>query len=375
MSIPLNADDWRRLARRRLPRMVFDFLEGGAEGEAGLERNRTAFAQWDFAPRRLADVSRRSLAVRVLGRDHAMPLFIAPTGLNGIYRPGADAMLARAASAAGIPFALSTASNAAIEEIARVAEGVKWFQLYVMHRDIARTLTRRARNAGFDALILTVDVPVNGYRERDLRNGFGMPPRYTPRVLWGGLTHPAWSLDLLRHGFPRLRNFDAIEASDPAVQAALLRREMDASFDWDALAALRDAWPRPLIVKGILREDEVSRCAALGVDAVILSNHGGRQIDGAIAPITALAGMTRKEAPLLMLDSGIRRGADVLKALCLGAGMAGVGRAALYALAAGGEAGVTAWLSSVRDEMDRLLALLGVTSPGELGPELLHRAA
>lgn len=375
MPTPLTADDWRRLARRRLPRMVFDFLEGGAEGEAALDRNRTAFAQWDFAPRRLADVSRRSLAVRVLGRDHAMPLFIAPTGLNGIYRPGADAMLARAAAAAGIPFALSTASNAAIEEIAQAGEGVKWFQLYVMHRDIARALTRRALDAGFDALILTVDVPVNGYRERDLRNRFGMPPRYTPRVIWDGLTHPAWSLDLLLHGLPRLRNFDAIEAVDPAVQAALLRREMDASFDWNALAALRGAWPRPLIVKGILREDEVRRCAALGVDAVILSNHGGRQIDGAIAPLTAMAGMTRKDAPLLMLDSGIRRGADVLKALCLGAGMAGVGRAALYALAAGGEAGVTAWLSSLRDEMDRLLALLGVTSPGELGPELLHRAA
>ncbi|MFV0385994.1 alpha-hydroxy-acid oxidizing protein [Paracoccus sp. (in: a-proteobacteria)] len=359
MSGIFSTHDFRERARRRLPRMIFDYLEGGAGDERGLDANTRAFHDWHFLPRRLVDVSRRDLSAPLWDCRHSLPLYIAPTGFNGALRHGADAMLARAAAQAGIPFALSTAATAPIEEIAREGEGEKWFQLYVLHREISAAMCKRALDAGYSALILTVDVPLNGYRERDMRNGFGLPPRYTPRTIWDGVTHPQWSLDFLRHGVPRLKNFETSDGHDPEVQAALMKRQMDASFDWEALAVLRDQWPKRLMVKGILRADDAARCIAMGCDAVILSNHGGRQLDDTIAPVRVLpeiaAGL---DAPVLM-DSGIRRGDDVLKALCLGASMVGLGRAALYAVAAGGEDGVLRLLAILRDEIDRGLAMLG----------------
>lgn len=364
MAKALNAHDYRRRAKNRLPRIVFDYLEGGAEDEIGLKRNCTAFGQWELLPGRLRDVSKRSFETSFLGHRHAMPVFVCPTGVNDILRPGADAMIARAAAKAGIPFALSTAASMSIEEVAKVCDGEKWFQLYVLHREIAKMLVRRARDADYDALILTVDVPVNGYRERDFRNGFGLPVRYSPRMLLDGIRHPAWTYDYLRNGTPRMRNFETPESQNAEMQAALLRREMDASFDWDALAALRDEWQKPLIIKGILRSDDVARCKAMGVDAVILSNHGGRQLDTAPPSISVLDDMEvgmKDEADLpLLLDSGVRRGSDVVKALCLGASMVGIGRPLLYAVAADGEAGCNDFLKLLAQDIDRTLALMGV---------------
>lgn len=363
--------DYRARARCRLPRMVFDYLEGGAEHERGLARNVDAFEDWRFLPRHLVDVSTRSLETRLWDRTMRLPVYVSPTGLNGLLRAGGDAMLARAAARAGIPFALSTASNISIEEAAQACDGEKWFQLYVMNRDIAWTMVERARAAQYDALILTVDVPLNGYRERDMRNGFQVPARYTPRTVLDGMLHPFWSLDFLRNGVPKLRNFETLAATSLEAQAAIMSRKMDASFAWDDLAALRDKWQGRLIVKGLGRVQDAVACAELGVDAVVLSNHGGRQVDGAEAPIRLVEQTAAAAGIPVFMDSGARRGSDVVKALCLGASMVGLGRPLLYALAADGEAGVDHLLGVLADEMDRTLALIGARDIPGLDRSLL----
>ncbi len=373
MRDPINVDDFRVLARRRLPKLVFDYLDGGAEDETGLARNRDAFCHVRFVPRRLVDVSRRTLATTLFERPLDAPFMIAPTGLNGLLWPRGDIALARAARAAGIPFVLSTASNVTLEALAEKAGGDLWFQLYVLHAAAAENLVARASRAGYRTLVLTTDVALNGKRERDLRNGFGVPMRFGARTLLDGLTHPRWSAGLLRHGMPRLENFATDTIDDPQLQAALLRREMDASFDWEALRRLRDRWPHRLVVKGLLHEADVTRCAALGIDGVVLSNHGGRQLDAAIAPLGALARLARPACATL-LDGGVRRGSDIATALALGADAVLVGRAVLYGLAAAGEDGASEVIRLLKDELDRTLALLGCASVAALGRDLLDGA-
>lgn len=369
----LSTHDFRRRAKQRLPRMVFDYLEGGAEDESALSRNCTAFEAMQFLPRRLVDVAKRSSKTKLWGKQFDLPAFIAPTGLNGLFRPRGDAMLARAAAKANIPFALSTASNMSIEEIAKEGDGEKWFQLYVLYREIANIMCDRALKAGYEALILTVDVAVNGYRERELRNHFALPVKYRPKTLLDGALHPRWALDFMRHGVPELRNFDTLENVSPEMRAALIRRQMDASFDFDALKKLRDRWPKKLIVKGILRVDDAKKCAKASVDAIIVSNHGGRQIDGAIPALDALEQIAAAVDIPVLFDSGVRRGSDIVKACCLGAKMAGLGRAVLYALGADGEAGVERCIEILKDEIDRHQALLGAPEIKDLTADLLKK--
>ncbi|WP_249674404.1 alpha-hydroxy-acid oxidizing protein [Pseudomonas abieticivorans] len=371
-STPLNVADYRELARRRLPSMVFDYLEGGAEDEKGLAHNREVFDGLRLKPKRLVDVSQRDVSSTLFGRAHAMPLLIGPTGLNGALWPQGDLALARAAARAGIPFVLSTASNLSIEDVARQCDGELWFQLYVVHRTLAEQMVERALAAGYTTLVLTTDVGVNGYRERDLRNAFKMPMSYTPRVMLDGCLHPRWSLDLLRHGMPALANFVSSEAPSLEVQAALMSRQMDASFDWQALRWLRDKWPHVLLVKGLLDDGDAARCIALGVDGVILSNHGGRQLDGAISPIEVLAQTAASVDAPVLVDSGFRRGADIVKALCLGADAVLLGRATLYGLAARGEAGVDDVLRLLKADIDRTLAQIGCPSVAQLSADYLH---
>jgi (S)-mandelate dehydrogenase len=270
MVRPHSVEDYRSLAARRLPRMVFDYLDGGAESERGLRRNCAAFEDICFEPWRLLDVSQRDLSTEMFGRRQQMPVVIAPTGLNGALWPDGDVLLARAAAKAGIPFALSTASSATIEEVADRAGGDLWFQLYVVQRALAEALTRRALVSGYKTLVLTVDVPVNGKRERDMRNGFAIPFRYSPAAVMDCALHPKWLLRQLRHGLPQLANFAGADASDVNAQAALMSRKMDASFAWDDLKALRDSWPHTLIVKGLLRVDDAARCIDPGADAVVI---------------------------------------------------------------------------------------------------------
>jgi (S)-mandelate dehydrogenase len=372
---PINVADFRKLARSRLPRIVFDFLEGGAEDELGLRRNREAFDAIHFQPRRLVDVSRRSTATTLFGKRVAAPLVIAPTGLNAILWPDGDLALARAAARAGIPFALSTASTSSIEAVARASDAELWFQLYVVHRRLAEQLVRRARDAGFTTLILTTDAGVNGKRERDLRNGFGVPMKYSPPTILDVLAHPRWTRDLLIHGVPRLANFAGDAVRDAEVQAALMRRQMDASFGWSDLAWLRDLWPHTLLVKGILHADDAVRCARLGIDGVILSNHGGRQLDGAVASIQVLPTVASATDIPILVDSGVRRGADVVKAVALGSRAVLLGRAPLYGLAARGEQGVVDVLDILRAEIDTTLAQVGCAGIDDLSRDVIWRGS
>ncbi len=370
MAHLITVEDYRKLAARRLPRMVFDYLDGGAEGERGLARNLGAFANVRLRPRRLVDVSRRDLSIELFGRRQNLPLVIAPTGLNGALWPDRDVLLARAAAAAGIPFVLSTAATTTIEDVADRAGGDLWFQLYVVQRPLAEALTKRALAAGYKTLVLTVDVSVNGKRERDLRNGFAIPFRPSARSVLDAARRLAWLLRQVRHGLPQLANFgDAGRKGDVNAQAALMKRQMDASFAWNDLDALRQSWPHVLVVKGICRVEDAKRCEALGVDAVVLSNHGGRQLDDTPAPLALLRGTAGQLSRPVLTDSGIRRGADVVKSVALGASAVMLGRATLYGLAARGGAGVAHVLDILRAEIDTTLALLGRSPVAALQPD------
>lgn len=354
----LNVEEYRRKARRLLPRFVFDYLDGGSEDEVALKENRRAFEAIKMTPRLLNNVSVRDQSVEWFGQRLPMPIVIAPTGLNGLYRRDGDILLARAASRLGIPFTLSTASNNSIEDVAKASNGDLWFQLYVMNRDFADQLVDRALAADFSHLVLTVDVAMGGKRERDERNNFVMPFRFRPRTIADILCHPRWLWDVGRYGAPSMANLATDMVTDPNTQAALLSRKMDASFDWDDLKRLRDRWPRRLLVKGLLHPDDAKRAIALGVDAVVVSNHGGRQLDIAPAPIDALPRFSIVNAPIIV-DSGIRRGSDIVKAISLGASAVMIGRAALFGLAVGGEQGVVEVIELLRREIDRTQALLG----------------
>jgi len=374
MTKALNVEDYRQLAKRRLPRQVFDYLEGGAEDETGIAHNHAALDKIRLAPYRLVNVEKRDLSTNLFGRQSRMPVAIAPTGFNEIFWPKADIILAQAAANAGIPFLLSTASNKSIEEVARYADGDRWFQLYVVQRELARDLARRAKDNGYSSLVLTVDVTVNGNRERDVRNKFRLPMRYTPRTILEGVTHPRWSLQRVRNGVPQLANFLTDKATSLEARAALMTRQMDATFDWAALRELRDTWTGTLIVKGLLRAEDVKRCEELGVDGVVLSNHGGRQLDCAVSPVEVLEASRNSSRLPLLVDSGFRRGEQVVKAICMGASSVLLGRAILYGLAAQGRVGVDELLAVIRTEIDRTLALVGCPAVDALSSDLIFRS-
>jgi (S)-mandelate dehydrogenase len=372
---PVNVEDYRILAQRRLPKIIFDYLEGGADDEIGMKHNREVFERYRLMPRRLVDVSKRDTGIELFGRHQAAPFMIGPTGLNSALWPKGDILLARAAEKAGIPFVLSTASNASIEEVAAASKGDLWFQLYIVQRKLAEQMVRRAEAAGYSILVLTTDVGVNGNRERDLRNNFGLPMRYTPGLIYDGVTHPRWSLGFMRNGMPQFGNFVTADSSDVEMQAALMHRQMDASFSWDDFNWLRKLWPRKLLVKGIMRPDDAERCIAAGADGVILSNHGGRQLDAAVSPIDVLAKSRERISAPILIDSGYRRGTDIVKALALGANAVLLGRAPLYGLAAAGEAGVERILRLLKDEVDRTLAQIGCASASQLSPDYVSADA
>ncbi len=371
MERRVNVEEFRRIAARRLPRAVFDYVEGGSGDERGTARNQAALQRILLSPHALADVSRRDLSVSFFEGRLPLPFVIGPTGLSGAIRPGADLMLARAAARAGVPFVLSTASTSSIEDVARASDGEKWFQLYVLNRDLADSLTRRALEAGYRTLVLTVDVAVSGRRERDVRNGFGVPFRMSPRFAAGCAMRPAWSLAQLRQGLPQFGNLASAKAQNASSQALLMLRQMDASFCWDDLEALRERWPHRLLVKGILRAEDAERCFACGVDGVVLSNHGGRQVEDVPAPIDVLAHVKAPDGKVVLVDGGFRRGADVVKALARGADAVLLGRAPLYGLAARGEAGIDEVVDILKAEMDNTLALIGCPRAEDLSDAFL----
>jgi len=374
----VNIEDLRVLARRRLPRAIFDFFDGGAEDEVTLRENRAAFERVRLLPRVLVDVSKVDTALELFGKRAALPLAIAPTGGISAGRYGAELILARAAKAVGVPFTMATPSAFSIEKVAEEVGGRLWFQLYaVRDREFRARLVNRAKSAGYEAILVTVDLPVSGKRERDPRNGFHTP--YSPN--WRNskdvIFKPAWALDMLKNGLPGMANLEGYRFSAPSGTdiVTAVGREMDAGLDWEYIKELRDDWPGKLLVKGVERADDAERAAAVGCDGLVVSNHGGRQLDGAVATLDALPQISQVVGNKLtvLLDGGVRRGVDILKARALGAHAVLTGRATLFGAMAGGEPGALRALEILSSELVRAMQLCGVRSIAEIGPQLVSR--
>lgn len=377
----INLEDLRHLARRKLPRIAFDFIDGGADDEACLIRNRQAFGRYRLLPRYLRDVSRCDQSVTLFGRRYASPVGISPTGLAGLFRPNADLMLAAAAREAQVPFLLSSAANAALEDALPVAPDNVWFQMYCTSDEhINADLVQRARQAQAPVLVVSVDVPVNSNRERNKRNGFSRPFRMTPGVMLEALGHPAWVLRYLRTGgIPMMRNWlpyakpgaSAGEVAD--LYGTLTPAPM---VSWDHLRRIRDAWSGPLVIKGLLHPDDAREAVRLGANGLVVSNHGGRQLDAAPSPLEMLPSIRQAVGPEvhIILDSGIRRGSDVVIARCLGADSAIFGRPTLYGVAVAGQAGAARALQLIRQEIDMVLKQIGCASFEQLNSSYLWPA-
>ncbi len=375
---PQSYDDFRRLARRRLPRLVYDFVEGGADGEVTLRANHEAFDRVQFTAASLVDVAERDPGATVLGRRLEVPFICGPAGLARLVHREGELAAARAAASAGTVFVISTASSYSIEEIAAAAGGPLWFQLYLWRSpDVVAQLVDRAAAAGCEALVLTVDVPVIGKRERDLRNGMMVPPRIGPAQALEAVGRPRWLWHLAAG--PPIHMGSLLDLvppnTDMAGMAAYLERELtDLSKTWDDVAWLRERWDGPLLIKGVMSPADARRCVEQGADAVVVSNHGGRQLDGLPASLDVLGEIVAEVGSdvEVILDGGVRRGADLVKAKALGATATMGGRAWFWPLAAGGERGVARMLDIFRADVDRTLALLGRNSYEDLDASILR---
>ena len=365
----INLDDVRAMAKRKLPRIAFDFIDGGSDDEHCLRRNREAFQQYRLLPRYLVDVTKRDQSTTLLGQRYASPFGISPTGLAGLFRPDADRLLAQAAAAANIPFLLSSAANGQLEDIARVAPEHVWFQMYCTSDEtINADLVRRARAANVRVLVVSVDVPVNSNRERNRRNGFSRPFRMTPGVVLEAMAHPAWVIRYLRTGgIPMMRNWQpyAKEGASASEVADMYGTLTPAPMvNWGHMQRIREAWPGPMVLKGLLHPDDARQARALGVDALVVSNHGGRQLDMSPSPLEMLPAIRAAvgDDMELILDSGVRRGSDIVIARCLGAKFAVFGRPTLFGAAVAGQEGIAHTLQIVRKEIDMVMAQIGCAS-------------
>ena len=367
-----SIDDLRRLAQARLPRMVFDYIDGASGDEATARRNRSAFERFLLRPEIMADVSDIDLSTTVLGERLAMPFVIGPTGLNGAFWPHGDSCVARAARAEGVPFVMSTAATAGLDTVSAAAGPLRWFQLYLFRdRAMIAALLDRVRASGFSVLQVTVDTPVAGRRNRDIRNGFSLPFRWSARNLVDTALHPGWAIQMLGAGTPTLRLFAEFAGRPGAGQtiAQVLQQQISKAISWDDLAWLRSQWQGKLVIKGVSAPEHVRQAIGAGVDGVVVSTHGGRQHDGAPSTIETLPRLVeaRAGAPLdILIDSGFRCGADAAKALALGADAVQLGRPTLYGLAAAGEPGVRHALRILGDDLALALALSGVRTVAQL---------
>ncbi|PYX96962.1 MAG: alpha-hydroxy-acid oxidizing protein [Acidobacteria bacterium] len=375
----ININDLRRVAQRRLPRVVFDYLEGGAENEITLQDNVHAFQQVTFRPRQAVHVEAVDLRTCVLEQQLSMPVILAPVGYSRLMHPDGEIAAARAAHEAGTAFVLSTISGHKLEALRAASDGLLWYQLYLLGgREAAESTIERARRAGFSVLVITVDTPVAGNRERDPRNGMREllsgtlleKIRFAPQIL----KHPRWLISFLLDGcVPKLENV-VVPGKGPLAMTDVAAALSSSIVQWDDLAWIRRCWLGPIVVKGILTAEDARRAVDHGAAAIVVSNHGGRQLDGVPASLRALPEIyaaVGKETEILM-DGGIRRGSDIVKALCLGARAVLIGRAYAYGLAAYGKVGVERALEILRDDLRRTLTLLGCSSADQLNPSFVN---
>lgn len=374
-----SVEDLRRIAKRRLPGGVFDYIDGGAEDERSLARNSSAFAQFEFQPRILRDVSRLDTSTTIFGRPAAMPLILAPTGFTRIAQSQGELSVARAAARAGIPWSLSTMGTRSIEEVAQVSNGDKWFQIYAWRdRGLVTELVERAKRAGYTTVWLTVDTAMLGRRERDVRRGMTLPPKIGVGTLVDGALHPGWTLDFLRNEPITFANVVGLSDEDGSTAVNLaehMARQFDPALSWNDVDWLRSIWDGPIVLKGIQTVADAKQAVAMGVEGIGLSNHGGRQLDDAPAPILLVEPVRDEigDAATVICDGGVRRGSDIVKAIALGADAVSMGRPYLYALAAAGERGVDHLLDFMHDGLTRTMALTGCRTLAEIDRSLVRR--
>lgn len=375
----INIAELRDAARKRLPKTIFEFVDGASQDEITLRANRADFERYAFRTRVLTDVSNRDLSTTILGTPAAFPLVLAPTGLAGVLWRRGELAASRAAHAAGVPYCLSTMSTCTVEQIAEASEVARWFQLYVLRdRGLTKAFIERAKASGCKALVLTVDTKVQGPRERDMRNGFTVPPRFSLGTMFDFAMHWRWLLDVGLGPKVTFRNFEgtSVQSSDAVTITQFIAGQYDLSVSYKDLEWFKSLWGGPVAVKGILTGEDARAAVDHGADGIIVSNHGGRQLDGAISAIRALPEVVEAvgDRAEVILDGGVRRGADIVKALCLGARACMIGRPWLYGLASDGEAGVARAIDILRHEFDLAITLLGYTRPSELRKDCLVEA-
>ena len=374
-----SVEDFRRIAKRRLPHGVFDYIDGGAEDERSLANNSSAFGRYEFQPRILRDVSHLDTSTTIFGRPMAMPLILAPTGFTRIAHSQGELAVTRAADRAGIPCSLSTMGTRSIEELAAVSDADKWFQIYTWRdRGLVKELVDRSKRAGFTAVWLTVDTAVLGRRERDVRRGMTLPPKIRPGTIVDGAIHPGWTWDFLRNEpitFANVVGLSDDDGSSAVNLAEHMARQFDPALSWDDVDWLRSIWDGPIVLKGIQTVADAEQAVAMGVDGLGLSNHGGRQLDDAPAPIELVEPVRDAvgDGATIICDGGVRRGSDIVKAIALGADAVSMGRPYLYALGAAGERGVDQLLGFMREGMERTMALTGRRSVAEIDRSLVRR--
>ena len=376
ITASINYDDLRARAKRYVPRIAFDFMEGGVDDERGLQRNADAFHAHALLPRYLVDASKPNQSTVLFGQTFAQPFGIAPTGGASLFRQGADLMLARAAKAANVPFIISGASTATMEEVASIAKDHSWYQLYLARdRAISRDMVARALTCGFTTLVLSVDIPAQVRRERNLRNGFGRPMNPTWSAKLEALTHPSWLLAYYTGADFTASNWlkYAPVGAKPHDILEFLSTQFPVPSTWEDVAWIRKMWPGKFVIKGILSPDDARRAVGMGADGLMISNHGGRQLDRAPSPLEVLPAIVDAvgDTSVVMFDSGIRRGSDIVTALALGAKFCFVGRWTLYGVAAGAEAGAAHALSMIATEVGSVMTQIGATDVAAVGPQFL----
>ncbi len=374
-----NQSDLRKAAKKRLPSPIFNYMDGGSDDEWTLKRNTKAFDDYELLPRYLRNIERIDLKTRVLGITLDLPVFLAPTGMSRLFHHDREIAVAKAAEKYGTLYSLSTLGTTSIEEIAEVSSGPKMFQIYILKdRELTREFMQRCKKSDYDVMCLTVDTPLAGNRERDLASGFTMPPRFTLKSLWSFATHPYWAMHLALNPDFELKNVvhrvDKLGQKGAMSLIAYVNDQLDRTITWKDAAWIAEQWDGPFVIKGLQTAEDAKRAVEAGASAIMISNHGGRQLESAPAPVDCIVPIREAvgDSLELIVDGGIKRGTHIIKALALGADACSIGRGYLYGLGAGGQKGVERALELYRSELLRDMALLGCTKISDLNSESIR---